>query len=328
MIKTEAGDVYYEATGIDPDSLGVRREDDPVAYKKAYSVAYRARNKQVLAERQAAKYAAINAVEQARREAEKQARAKDKTLFSRIRREARAQLRELDEPERLARKRRLQREAANRRRTQGAELLRDKRLKPIHWANRARMAEVFREGKKLQRLTEVPHHVDHVYPICGKSVCGLHNEFNLRAVTKVVNQEKSNSMPGFLAGELWDPFSSDVYYDGELYTQAQRRRLELDEAAEAKKAKQALDKAERRRLANLKPKVSRKVAEPKKRGRKPMTKEQALARPDVQALLAGASIREVGRRFGSANNVKLVAYARIADPEYRSPYHKHGRPQK
>ncbi len=40
--------------------------------------------------------------------------------------------------------------------------------------------------------TGVPHEVDHIVPLQSKVVCGLHNEFNLRVITRRENLSKKN----------------------------------------------------------------------------------------------------------------------------------------
>jgi hypothetical protein len=63
------------------------------------------------------------------------------------------------------------------------------------WANPEAIRAVYERAAYLTRETGVRHEVDHVYPLQGKKVCGLHCEANLRVVTKSENLSKHNRMP-------------------------------------------------------------------------------------------------------------------------------------
>lgn len=84
--------------------------------------------------------------------------------------------------------------------------------KALPWANQSQILRVYAECRRLARLTGVPHHVDHIYPLCNELVSGLHVPANLRAVPAPVNQAKKNLLPGFLAEELWDPQAEEVFH--------------------------------------------------------------------------------------------------------------------
>jgi hypothetical protein len=80
------------------------------------------------------------------------------------------------------------------------------------WAVPELIEMVYVEAKRLEDLTGVPHDVDHIYPIRGKTVCGLHVVENLRPLPSRENGGKLNKLPGSEAHELWNPVGRDVYY--------------------------------------------------------------------------------------------------------------------
>lgn len=63
------------------------------------------------------------------------------------------------------------------------------------WADPAAIRAIYREAARLTQETGVRHEVDHIYPLRGRMVCGLHCEANLQVLTKAENQRKYNRMP-------------------------------------------------------------------------------------------------------------------------------------
>ena len=53
---------------------------------------------------------------------------------------------------------------------------------------------VYAESKALTEQTGVYHVVDHIYPMRGRTVSGLHVPSNLRVVPAVVNARKANKV--------------------------------------------------------------------------------------------------------------------------------------
>jgi hypothetical protein len=81
--------------------------------------------------------------------------------------------------------------AAERRARQAAQL---QRTPP--WADLKVIRKFYDEMHRLTRETGVQHHVDHVIPLCGKNVSGLHVAENLRVLQGPENLAKgSKFMP-------------------------------------------------------------------------------------------------------------------------------------
>lgn len=60
------------------------------------------------------------------------------------------------------------------------------------WADKEAMRAIYAQAQRLTMDTGIPHEVDHVIPLLGKDVSGLHVEYNLRVVHRAVNRRKSN----------------------------------------------------------------------------------------------------------------------------------------
>lgn len=83
----------------------------------------------------------------------------------------------------------LNRDASN---AHGARRRAAKRNATPAWANDTRIKEFYFAADLLSMVTGEWHHVDHVVPIMGKTVCGLHVEHNLAVLTGPENQRKGN----------------------------------------------------------------------------------------------------------------------------------------
>lgn len=69
-----------------------------------------------------------------------------------------------------------------------------KRIKRVTppWSDLKAIAAVYAERDRLTEKTGVPHHVDHIIPIKGERVTGLHVAANLRVIPATENIRKNN----------------------------------------------------------------------------------------------------------------------------------------
>jgi hypothetical protein len=60
------------------------------------------------------------------------------------------------------------------------------------WADRELIKELYALARKLTEQTGIPHEVDHIVPLQGVNVSGLHTQDNLQVITAEQNRRKSN----------------------------------------------------------------------------------------------------------------------------------------
>lgn len=62
------------------------------------------------------------------------------------------------------------------------------------WADLEKIKSIYIESSQKTRITGQQYSVDHVVPLRGKTVCGLHVHYNLRIILLVENQQKFNNL--------------------------------------------------------------------------------------------------------------------------------------
>lgn len=79
------------------------------------------------------------------------------------------------------------------------------------WADFDAIASVYKLRDKVTQETGVEHHVDHIVPLAGKMVCGLHVAANLRVIPAAENLRKSARFEPGVDGREVCVYNSDSY---------------------------------------------------------------------------------------------------------------------
>jgi hypothetical protein len=60
-----------------------------------------------------------------------------------------------------------------------------------------RLKSIYKTCRKVSKTTGKPHHVDHIVPLQGDNICGLHVWWNLRIIPASMNLSKGNNLEVF-----------------------------------------------------------------------------------------------------------------------------------
>jgi hypothetical protein len=59
------------------------------------------------------------------------------------------------------------------------------------WANKEVINNLYKEADSISKFANYQFEVDHIIPLQGKNVCGLHVENNLQIISMVQNRQKA-----------------------------------------------------------------------------------------------------------------------------------------
>jgi len=59
------------------------------------------------------------------------------------------------------------------------------------WAKPIEIKKIYAEADFLSKVTGIKYEVDHIIPLQGKNVCGLHVQNNLRVIQMIDNRKKA-----------------------------------------------------------------------------------------------------------------------------------------
>lgn len=69
----------------------------------------------------------------------------------------------------------------------------NKSIRTVSWANLDKIKDFYVTANALSMITGDWYHIDHIIPLHGKNVCGLHVEHNLQILSAKDNLKKGNN---------------------------------------------------------------------------------------------------------------------------------------
>lgn len=85
-------------------------------------------------------------------------------------------------------------------------------LKSLTEEHREQIQWFYSEAARLTRETGIPHEVDHILPLQGKTISGLHVPWNLQILTEKENNNKRNKFDFTYENESWT-FNTKQFHD-------------------------------------------------------------------------------------------------------------------
>lgn len=209
----------WGSTGINEVTLGIRRSEDPVGYRKAYMMAYAAKNKKppatfLTVDQKREKYLLCLHLGNVKRRA---AAAAKKLTPEWIQKKADRTKAYQDK----ARSKRLVKAAKDR--LENPEKYHERRVKKVKWISWHEFKPLYAEARRLTLETGEQWDVEHIYPIKSNWVCGLHTPDNLRVATRFENIRKGTQPFGPVGEELWDLGHYSTYWPGDTKTLYQKK---------------------------------------------------------------------------------------------------------
>jgi 5-methylcytosine-specific restriction endonuclease McrA len=63
------------------------------------------------------------------------------------------------------------------------------------WLTKEDFIQIYQRCDEVTKMTGIQHQVDHIVPLRGKTVSGLHVPWNLEVIPAIDNQKKGNRLP-------------------------------------------------------------------------------------------------------------------------------------